>query len=97
MLTVIIIFLLIVGIVKAQTTKPDSVKVNKPIKDSTKTVSQLSDSLAYITNEDINGIYRYISDRTSGTQYFEIFVVLDKAIRETKKKAEDRYRKKKKD
>lgn len=56
----------------------------------------IADSVEYISNDDLNKMYKYIGDRTSGTQYFDIFMALDNAIKDVKSKAADRYRKKKK-
>ena len=97
MLLLLMIGVLFAGfIAKAQDTLKHKSSGNGKVLDSADVKEKpIADSVEYISNNDLKNIYRYISDRTSGTQYFEIFLVLDNAIKDVRQKAAIRYRKKK--
>ena len=90
---IIIAALLIAALIsKAQDSlvkKPVDSVAKKPLE------KPIADSVEYISNKDLDKIYRMISDNTNGTTYFNVFLPLDNAIKTIKREAADRYRKRK--
>lgn len=91
---IIILALLIAALIsKAQDSlsnkTPKDTAAKKPVE------KPIADSVEYISNKDLDKIYRMISDNTNGTTYFNVFLPLDNAIKTIKREAADRYRKRK--